>query len=207
MKEKSFKIKVSYKGIDFKVDSTKLNYSFENPNNLMITYAFQHKDEIAISPITFDYDITAKFEDSTQEFLFNLLDKFTETYNNIKRYQAQAGSFYSYNQSTQKFNTFSKAQLKDIGKENEYTYPWQLAPVIYGTIAYLTTNRFDSVENLRTYTKNIIFNISPETGSPSHLNSFVLIMESFIEEITNKLSDSLSLTKPTITQNLKYSKI
>ena len=206
MKEKSFKIEVSCNSIKLKVDSTKLNYSFQNPNNLMITYAFQHKDEIPASPVTFDYDITARFEDSTQELLFELLDSFTEAYNNIKRYQTQASSFYSYNQNTQNFNTFFKDSAKVYWEANNYIYPWELTPVVYAVLAYLTTDRFDSVDNLRTYTKNIIFNISPETGSPNHLNNFILILESFIEDITNKLSDSFSLTKPTLTQNLKYSK-
>ena len=186
-KEDSFKISATYLGEGYTalyddVVFTKINYSFQEPNNLMIAYAFQHVDTgIPDSLVTFEYEIETEFEDSTQTLIIDLFNKLEESYNILLEYQSQASSVYSYNLKTQNFNSFFRDTVKAYWETNDDIYPWQIAPTIYSILAYLTTNRFDSLNSLRTYTKNIIFNISPETGNLSHLDDFVVVLRQFID--------------------------
>lgn len=200
MKEETFNISASYNSIDFTVNFTKLNYSFQEPNNLMIAYAFRHEDEIEASSVDFDYLIETEFKDSTQSLMFDLLNKFEEAYNNLVEYQTQAGELFSFNAKTDDFNNFFQNAVKPYWDDKGGGYPWQMAPTVYGIIAYLTTNRFSSLENVRTYTKNVIFNISPETGNLDRLGDFIDVLDDFILDVQEKIEDSFELFTPKITQ-------
>lgn len=187
MKEDSFKISATYLGEGYTalyddVVFTKINYSFQEPSNLMIAYAFQHVDAgIPDSLVTFEYEIETKFEDSTQDLMFDLYNRLTDSYNDLLEYQTQAEELFSFNAKTDDFNNFFQNGVKPYWDDKGGGYPWQIAPTVYGIIAYLTTNRFSSLENVRIYTKNVIFNISPETGDLERLGDFVVVLRQFID--------------------------
>ena len=206
MKQKTFEISVQVEGIALNVDKIQMNYSFQNPSNLVVSYYFEHIDEIPASPVNCSYVMEAEFEDSTEELFRNLLTKFTTAFANITEYQSQASSVYSYNLKTQNFNSFFRDTVKAYWETNDYIYPWQLAPTIYGILAYLTTDRFDSLDSLRTYTKNIIFNISPETGNLNHLNDFISLLQDFQTDFSTQYQDKFIIYPVTIEQQLSYSK-
>jgi hypothetical protein len=146
------------------------------------------------------------FRDNTQLLFKEILAKFNTSFNNLKTYQEQAMASYSYNLKTQKFNNFFADAIKPYWDEQGGSYPWQVAPVIFGIILYLTTDNFDSIDNVRTYTKNIIFNISPETGNTQFLNDFVSLLEDFKDgQYNTLLLKSLIMASKDINQQIIYS--
>lgn len=206
IKQSSFEIGVQVEGVELPVEKIEMNYSFQEPSNLSVSYYFQHIDEIPLSPVNVSYDIKAEFEDSSEDLFRKILTNFTTSLSQLKKYQSQATSAYSYNLKTTNFNNFFKNTVRSYWENEGYVYPWQLAPTIYGILAYLTTNRFDSLDNLRTYIKNIIFNISPETGNTRHLNDFISLLEKFQTEFSVQYQDKFLIYPVTIQQSLSYSK-
>jgi hypothetical protein len=190
---------------DFEIEE--YNYSFQESQNLAKSYYFTKQDPFSSSTqdkLTFTVDLD--FSDNTQLLFKEILAKFNTSFDNLKTYQEQAIASYSYNLNTQKFNNFFADAIKPYWDEQGGSYPWQAAPVIYGIILYLTTDNFDSIDNVKTYTKNIIFNISPETGNTQFLSDFVSLLQNFRDgQYNTLLLKSLIMASKDINQQIIYS--
>jgi hypothetical protein len=129
------------------------------------------------------YDILLRTTDRTNEVLEYFIQRFDESYENFITYQEQAAADCSYNNITSDFNNFFIDSVKSFWDSEGYQYPWQFAPMHFAILSYVMTDRFSSFDAAREYAREVMYNISPETGNLRQLRDFRIVLDNFNEEL------------------------
>jgi hypothetical protein len=161
-----------------------LNYTFRDSNNLMFAVQVPHTDQYQDrESVTMTYDILLRTTDRTNEVLEYFIQRFDESYENFITYQEQATADCSYNNITNDFNNFFIDSVKSFWDSEGYQYPWQFAPMHFAILSYVMTDRFSSFDAAREYAREVMYNISPETGNLRQLRGFRIVLGNFNEEL------------------------
>lgn len=139
------------------------------------------------------YTLNIAFEDTTMQFYEqHIRQKITSLNNSIRKYTNFAEDFCSFNNLDNRFNDFFIESIRDQFTE---PYPWEEAPLYYVLFSQMinasideeTLDRkregifldFDSIKNAA---KDIVKNISPETGDLNSLNEFSILLDSLVRK-------------------------
>lgn len=185
-----------------------LNFGFDDPKERLLCFEFRDIDSFTATfeldeienegSMRFRYVVRANMYDETQNFVTKLTDKFDEIYELLNTYVELAQETCSYNNIDNRFNDFFVQTIRD-----QYTpgkYPWELAPSIYSMMAYISTNQFETFEDVIRYSKNVSATISPESGNLASLVNFRDLMYDLKTEQLSDLKFAASRLASTTTQ-------
>ena len=132
-----------------------------------------------------------RWVDFTINMIFDYIEQFALSYSKLGEYLQQARDECSYNNITNNFNNFFVKSVKQYWENQLYTYPWEIAPTVYSILSYLRTDRFNSLDETRTYANEVMYNISPETGNLNQLEKFYELMLDFNETVIDELRSDM----------------
>ena len=134
--------------------------------------------------VTDQYDIIIRFQDATKQAMQGVIGQFIMAKTAFNQYLLEAEAACSYNNIDGVFNDFFiEAEMQRYASAPA-TAPWMYAAVTYIKHLDFLLNVYGGDEaQMLLAAKDIIQNISPQTGNLSHVRTFAAKMEGMYDEL------------------------
>lgn len=169
-------------------------YYFNEQQINVMAYGYSATGNEITTPdgaISFEYNITFTYEDTSHKLLVSLIAKYIQSLSKYNEYISQAQQICSYNNITNNFNNFFSKSVKAYWDDLGVEYPWEMMPTIYAIMSYLTTDTFGTFEEASEYARSVAHNISPDTGNLDFVeNTFKSIVDDLYTYVLTGLRSS-----------------
>ena len=171
-------------------------YYFNEQQINVMAYSYSATGNEIITPdgaISFEYNITFTYEDTSHKLLLSLIAKYFQSLDKYNEYISQAQQICSYNNITNNFNNFFSKSVKAYWDDLGVEYPWEMMPTMYAIMSYLTTDTFGTFEEASEYARSVAHNISPDTGNLDFVeNRFKPIVDDLYTNVLYGLQSSIT---------------
>jgi len=146
------------------------SYRFEDLDKYASFYELEQNEN---GGMVFDYKITAAYLDLTlrvAEYIQSMLKYHMAVF---YQYSLTANEICSYNNIQNRFNDFFVQEITKRYNDVYKFYPWETCVFAYCLAQYVLTDRFENVEDLAKYSRNLIKTVSPAQGTLESISNLV----------------------------------
>jgi 6-pyruvoyl-tetrahydropterin synthase len=152
------------------------SYLFEDLDRYISFYELEQNEN---GGMVFDYTVTAKYLDLTlrvADYIEAMLNYHMALF---YQYSLTANEICSYNNIQNRFNDFFVEEITKRYDDVYKFYPWETSVFAYSLAQYVLTDRFENLEDVARYSRNLIKTVSPSQGTLESISNLFDEMKYF----------------------------
>lgn len=170
-------IKEDYHDLKGETPEIVSSYEFQDLDKYTSFYEVEQNE---LGGMKFGYRIKMVFEDTSMKLSTHLERLLLQAYVDLQNYYNLAQEICSYNNIQNKFNNFFVNAINENLEESGERAPWETSVFAYCLLQYILTDRFQNIEEVSKYSKNLIKTISPSTGKLESISNLLEEVLAFI---------------------------